>query len=135
MKIGNKLLCPVALGIFLLGFSGCGQPELDDLNNNAVVIVRCDNLVTNGLLIHRVTEMWRDESNHVFPYKKGDFINAGIPVDKRNIVGDESLLIYRNINGKLRLSPRVLTIHSGKVIALGNIHVSEMQRKLDSKMQ
>ena len=129
----NVRACYVMATICLqmLFVTGCGNhPDAENIVNNAVTAVRCENIVSNGWLIHRVSEIWKDESEgHFALLKKGSIINQDIPLGKEENAGQESLLIhYKNDAIKERFS-QVMLIQNGRLPALGGMLASELKEK------
>ncbi len=118
-----------AIGIVVLGILGCGSPDdTAQLNQESIVVVRCENIITNGCLAHRVLEIWRDESDGAFLPGSNNIINIGIPVEKGEDVGEESILFYGKIDGKLHNSPTVFNVHVQRVDMWQNKSIDEVKR-------
>lgn len=130
MKV--RVFCVLATICFqMLFLTGCGNhPDTDNVVNDAVTVVRCENIVSNGWLIHRVSEIWKDESEgHFTLLKEGSIINQDIPLAEEENAGQESLLIhYKHDAVKERFS-RVILIQDGRLPALGGILASELKAK------
>lgn len=117
--------------------TGCDkQPNADNVINDAVTAVRCENIVSNGWLIHRVSEIWKDESEgHFKLLKEGSIINQDIPLAEKENAGQESLLIhYKHDAVKERFS-RVILIQDGRLPALGGMLASELKKKFMREMK
>lgn len=102
-----------------------------NLVDESVVIIRCGNVKTNGFLVHRIEEIWRDESKGLFQKKIGDIIDTGFPVDDIYDYGEESLLFYGMLNKDI-FNHKMLPIHDGVLPiheALGIIRESKFSGK------
>jgi len=114
--------------IFIWG--GCGKyPNPDTVANETVVALRCENVVSNGRLLYRVTEIWKDESNGRFTLKVNDIIDPQYPLDGNENVGQESLLLHDGRNENFKRFPDAMNIHNGRVSALGDIPVNKLKEK------
>jgi len=131
MKIKNFCVSATIVGTQVLFWAGCGNhPEADSVVKDAVTAVRCENIVSNGWLIHRVSEIWKDENEgHFALLKEGSIINQDIPLADGENAGQESLLIhYKHDAVKERFS-RVMLIQDGRLPALDGMSVSELKEK------
>ena len=125
----NDLNRLAILGIVASGILGCGSPDdTAQLNQESIVVIRCENVVTNGYLTQRLIEIWRDESAGAFLSTSNNIIDIGIPVDRGDIVGEESILFYGKIDGKLFNVPTVFYVHANRVRSWQNKSVAEVQK-------
>lgn len=114
----------------LIVLTGCGNhSDADKAVNDAVVAVRCDNIVSNGWLLYRVKEIWKDESEGRFVFKANDVINQNYLLSEQENVGQESLLLHDGRGKIIERFPDVMFIHNGRLPALGGILASELKEK------
>jgi len=110
--------------------TGCGNhPDPDKVVDDAVVAVRCDNIVSNGWLLYRVKEIWKDESEGRFVFKTNDIINQNYPLSGQENVGQESLLLHDGRGELIQRFPDVMFIHDGRLPAVGGMLASELKEK------
>jgi hypothetical protein len=75
MKIKKFCVSATIVGAQVLFWAGCSNnhPDPDKIVNEAVVAVRCDNIVSNGWLLYHIKEIWKDESEGRFGLGQGRF--------------------------------------------------------------
>lgn len=125
----------ILLLALLIGDFGCSKTDngIKTLAQESVVVVRCDNIITNGFLVHRVKSVWRDESKGLFKKNEGDIIDMGFPADDNYDYGEEALIFYGMLNSNIFIHT-MMPVHNG-VLSTSNRKSLESVKDLIRKTQ
>ena len=132
MKIKKFCVSATIVGAQVLFWAGCdnNHPDPDKIVNEAVVAVMCENIVSNGMVYYRVSEIWKDESGGRFVFGTNDIIDAIYQKNENENIGQKSLLLHDGSGDKKNFwFTEGMNIHNGRLPALGGMSVSELKEK------